>query len=182
VADPPITFYHVVMRPQWGPLESGRAAIVWPDARPRFLAQVAGPHFEQLCRDHALNAPVGTYAALPGEVGAGVVSDPARRRAIEVDIVVLGSARPGEPGQVLCLGLAKLGDVMGLRHLERLRRARDLLAARGHNTRDTVLACYGGAGYEPGLAAGSSAERVILIGPDELYANPAAGGGRDGLR
>jgi hypothetical protein len=46
---------------------------------------------------------------------------------------------------------------MGQRHLERLRQARDLLAARGY-------------------------ERVILIGPDELYADPAAGGGRDGLR
>src|SRR5258708_9228337 len=94
VAEPLITFYQVVMRPQWGQLESGRAASVWPDARPRFLAQVAGPHFEQLCRDHALSAPVGTFAALPGEVGAGVVSDPARRGAIEVDIVVLGSAQP----------------------------------------------------------------------------------------
>ncbi len=182
VAEPLITFYQVVMRPQWGQLESGRAASVWPDARPRFLAQVAGPHFEQLCRDHALSAPVGTFAALPGEVGAGVVSDPARRGAIEVDIVVLGSAQPGEPRRVLALGEAKLGDVMGVRHLQRLRRARDLLTARGYDTRDTVLACYGGAGFEPGLAAGSSAERVILVGPDELYADPAGGGGLDGLR
>lgn len=182
VAEPLVTFYQVVMRPHWGPLESGRAASVWPDARPRFLAQVAGPHFEQLCRDHALSAPVGTFAALPGEVGAGVVSDPARRGAIEVDIVVLGSAQPGEPRRVLALGEAKLGDVMGVRHLQRLRRARDLLAARGYDTRDIVLACYGGAGFEPGLAAGSSAERVILIGPDELYADPAGGGGLDGLR
>jgi uncharacterized protein len=182
VAEPLITFYQVVMRPQWGPLESGRAASVWPDARARFLAQVAGPHFEQLCRDHALSAPVGTFAASPGEVGAGVVSDPARRGAIEVDIVVLGSAQPGEPRRVLALGEAKLGDVMGVRHLQRLRRARDLLAARGFDTRGTVLACYGGAGFEPGLAAGSSADRVILVSPDELYADPSGGGGRDGLR
>jgi AAA+ ATPase superfamily predicted ATPase len=186
VAEPLITFYHVVMRPQWAQLESGRAAVVWQDARPRFLAQVAGPHFEQLCRDYALAAPAGMFAALPGVVGAGVVSDPARRLAVEVDVVVLGPAIPGEPQRVLSLGEAKLGDVMGARHLQRLRRARDLLAARGYDVRDTVLACYSGAGFEPGITAASSgpaAQRVLLIGPDELYADPAEpAGGHDELR
>jgi AAA+ ATPase superfamily predicted ATPase len=182
VAEPLVTFYQVVMRPQWGPLESGRAGSVWPDARARFLAQVAGPHFEHLCREHARSCPDGAFAALPGEVGAGVVTDPAGRGAIDVDIVVLGPAQPGEPRRVLSLGEAKLGDVMGPRHVQRLRRARDLLAARGYDTRDTVLACYGGAGFEPGLAVGSSSERVMLIGPDDLYADPAGGGGGDELR
>ncbi|MGH3280975.1 MAG: AAA family ATPase, partial [Trebonia sp.] len=66
VAEPLITFYQVIMRPQWGPLESGRAAAVWQDARSRFLAQVAGPHFEELCRQYALAAPADTFGALPG--------------------------------------------------------------------------------------------------------------------
>lgn len=56
IAELLITFYHVVMRPQWGLLESGRARPVWQDATARFSAQVLGPHFEQLCRKFALAA------------------------------------------------------------------------------------------------------------------------------
>jgi AAA+ ATPase superfamily predicted ATPase len=173
MAEPLITFYQVVMRPQWGLLESGRGGGVWADARPRFLAQVAGPHFEQLCREYALTASATTFGGIPGEVGAGVVSDPARRGAIEVDVVVLGPAIPGEPRRVLSLGEAKFGDVMGARHVQRLRRAQEILAGRGYDTRDTVLACYGGAGFDPGLGLAPPDGRIELIGPDELYADPA---------
>jgi uncharacterized protein len=41
LAEPLVNFYQVVMRPQWGPLESGRGRAVWQDARARFLSQVA---------------------------------------------------------------------------------------------------------------------------------------------
>ena len=85
-------------RPERAQLESGRGAAVWPDARPRFLAQVAGPHFEQLCRDYALAAPASTFGGLPASVGAGVVSDRvAPGNSIEVDVVVLGAQIPGVP-------------------------------------------------------------------------------------
>ena len=97
VADPLSTFYQVVMRPQWGLLESGRARPVWQDATARFSAQVLGPHFEQLCREFALAAPAGLFGSLPGEVGAGVVADPVRRSQIEVDVVVFAPTAPGEP-------------------------------------------------------------------------------------
>jgi uncharacterized protein len=177
VAEPLINFYHAIMRPQWAQLESGRGAAVWLDARPQFLAQVAGPHFEQLCRDYALAAPADTFGGLPASVGAGVVSDPSRRNSIEVDVVVLGAQIPGAPRRLLSLGEAKFGRVVGAREIDRLRRARDLLAGRGYDTSDTVLACYSGVGFEPGLAAGSAAERIALVGPDELYADTADGAG-----
>jgi len=74
---------------------------------------------------------------------------------------------------VLSLGEAKFGRVIGPRELERLRRARDLLADRGYDTTGAVLACYSGAGFEPGLAAPAAGERVLLVGPDELYASAA---------
>lgn len=45
-----------------------------------------------------------------------------------------------------------------------LRRARDLLAVKGHDTRDTVLACYGGAGFQQDMPGD-----VRLIGLPELY-------------
>ncbi|MGH3912229.1 MAG: hypothetical protein ACRDTC_02275 [Pseudonocardiaceae bacterium] len=131
VAEPLITFYQVVMRPQWGLLESGRARPVWQDATVRFSAQVLGPHFEQLCREFA-------------------------------------RAAPGEPRRILSRGAAKRGEVLGARHVDRLRRARDLLAGRGYDTRDTVLACYGGAGFDPHVSV--AADRVLTVGPEDLYA------------
>jgi len=167
VADPLITFYQVVMRPQWGLLESGRARPVWQDAAARFSAQVLGPHFEQLCREFALAAPAGLFGALPGEVGSGVVADPARRSQIEVDVVVFAPTVPGEPRRVLSLGEAQWGEVLGARHLDRLRRARDLLAGRGYDTRDTVLTCYSAAGFDP--IRSSPDDHVLALGLDDLY-------------
>lgn len=167
IAEPLITFYQAVMRPRWALLESGRAEAVWTDAQARFSSQVLGPHFEQMCRDHAASAPIGLFGGLPGEVGAGVVTDPGRRSQIEIDVAVFAPAEPGRPRRILALGEAKWGTVLGERHVERLRRARDLLAGRGFDVRDTILACYSGAGFAPGLA--SVADRVRAVGLHELY-------------
>lgn len=164
IAEPLVTFYQVIMRPRWGLLESGRAEAIWADAKPRFLSQVLGPHFEQMCREFAAGADL--FGGLPGDVGAGTVAG--GRERIEVDVVVLAPAVPGEPRRVLSLGEAKWGDVMGARHVARLRRARDLLADRGYDVRDTVLACYGGAGFEREMGG---TERVVTIGPEEMYAS-----------
>ncbi|WP_449062759.1 ATP-binding protein [Planomonospora algeriensis] len=165
VAEPLITFYQVIMRPQWGLLESGRAEAVWADAAPRFRSQIMGPHFEELCRQFASVEPI--FGGLPGEVGAGALTDHARRAQIQVDVAVFAPAVPGQPRKVLSLGEAKWGDVMGGRHVERLRRARDLLAGKGYDTRETVLACYSGAGFEPALRSEGD---VRTIGLAELYA------------
>ncbi len=70
---------------------------------------------------------------------------------------------------MLSLGEAKWGEVMGVRHVERLRRARELLAGKGFDTRDTVLACYSGAGFDPELRASISSDQVLTIGLGELY-------------
>ncbi|MEI8406854.1 MULTISPECIES: AAA family ATPase [unclassified Kribbella] len=164
VAEPLVTFYQVVMRAQWGPVESGRGRSVWEAARARFGAQIIGPHFEQLCRDFALWAPPELYGELPGEIGAGVVPDHSRRTQIEVDVVVLAPALPGQRRKILSLGEAKWGDVMGRRHVERLERARQLLS-RDYDTSETIIACYSGAGFEPDLDPA-----VLTIGLDDLYA------------
>ncbi|MEU4288338.1 ATP-binding protein [Kribbella sp. NPDC026596] len=163
VAEPLVVFYHVVMRPQWGLLESGRAQNVWEAARARFSSQVVGPHFEQLCRDFALSAPAELFGELPGQIGAGIVPDHGRRTQIEIDVVVLAPTVPGQRRKLLSLGEVKWGEVMGRRHVERLERARQLLS-RDYDTSDTVLACYSGAGFEPGLDP-----KVLTIGLDELY-------------
>jgi len=163
VAEPLVVFYQVVMRPQWGLLESGRARNVWEAARARFSSQVVGPHFEQLCRDFALTAPAGLFTELPGQIGAGVVPDHSRQSQIEVDVVVLAPTVPGQRRKILSLGEVKWGDVMGRRHVERLERARQLLS-RDYDTSGTILACYSGAGFEPDLDPA-----VLTIGLDDLY-------------
>ena len=57
---------------------------------------------------------------------------------------------------------------MDLRHVERLRRAQDLLAVKGFNTRDTLLTCYSGAGFDRELQAGQCHD-IRLVGLDQLY-------------
>jgi hypothetical protein len=81
VAEPLITFYQVVMRAQWGVLESGRAETVWRAAKARFLSQVVGPHFEQMCREFAL------WRRLTSSVSCPVRSAPAWSR------IAVGGAR-----------------------------------------------------------------------------------------
>ena len=142
---------------------------MWPGARARFLSQVAGPHFEAICRDYAITADPGVFGGVPGEVGSGVVSDPANRSQIEVDVVVSAPAEPGRPRKILSLGEAKWDRVMDLRHAGRLRRAQELLAVKGFDTRNTVLACYSGAGFSPELQAAQS-HNIRLCDPGQLYA------------
>lgn len=170
IVEPLVVFYQAVMRPQWRRLELGHAGVVWREARQRFRAQVVGPHFEALCRDHALQAGGELFGIEPAEVLAGTVADPANRTQIEVDVVVLAPAAAGEPRRIIALGEAKWGDTLDRRQLDRLRRVRDLLAVKGYDTRETVLVGYGGAGADPAWKSGSAGDRVLLIGLDQLYA------------
>jgi AAA+ ATPase superfamily predicted ATPase len=164
VAEPLITFYQAIMVREWARLERGDAATVWRGSRARFLSQVVGPHVEVLCREYALHADTAA-----GEVGSGVVPDPANRTQIQVDVAVLAPADHGRPRRVLSLGEVKWDRAMGAEHVARLRRARDLLTAKGYDTRDTVLTCYSGAGFTRGLGAEPGSD-VRLITLDDLYA------------
>lgn len=164
IDEPLIVFYQVVMRPYWAQLESGLADRVWPAVRQSFSAQVLGPHFEQLCREFELTAS-DRYDELPAEVGSGVVYDPVKRRSIEIDVVVLAAARPGKPRRVLSLGEAKWGRTLGERDADRLRQAREVLAARGFDTSGTALTLYSGAGFAADLTAGE----VRSVDIDDLY-------------
>jgi hypothetical protein len=170
VREPLIVFYEAVMRREWTRLERGDRDAAWRNSRAAFLAQVVGPHFESICRDWAMSAGSERFGESPGEVAAAVVADPVRRTQIEVDVTVLAADDPGRPRRILSLGEAKWDKVMTPHHLDRLRRARDLLSVRGYDTRDTALACYSGAGFDAGLHdAARSDHNIKLIGLDDLY-------------
>jgi uncharacterized protein len=170
IAEPLITFYQAVMRPRWAVLDLGHAQRVWPQAQQAFLSQAVGPRFEQICRDWALLAD-DLFGEPPGEVGSGVVTDPANRTQIEIDVSVFAATVPGEHRRVLSLGEVKWGRTMGMRDLSRLERARDLLTQNGFDTATAKLACYSGSGFDDHLreAAANRAD-VFLVDPDQLYA------------
>ena len=170
ICEPLIVFYEAVMRREWTRLERGDPEGAWRNAQPTFLSQVVGPHFEAICRDWAITAGPTAFGEPPGEVAAGTIRDSAGRTQIEVDVAVLAPQDPGRPRRILSLGEATWDTVLTPAHLDRLRRARDLLAVKGYDTADTVLTCYGGAGFDPGLRqiAGTK-DRVRLIDLDVLY-------------
>jgi AAA+ ATPase superfamily predicted ATPase len=174
IAEPLITFYEAIMRPAWPQLEQRQAAAVWRRQRSAFLSQVAGPHFEMLCRDWAVRAPDDVFGGFPGEVAAATITDSENRAQIEVDVAVLSAGTPEEPRRVLSLGEAKWGEVMGLGHLDRLRRARDLLSVKGHRTTDAILACYSGGGFSAELTAVAATDpQVMLVDLARLYPKTA---------
>jgi AAA+ ATPase superfamily predicted ATPase len=165
ITEPLITFYETIMRPRWADLELGLGAEVWADARPTFAAQVMGPHFEALCREFARAQGRRLFGTPAGEIAAGTIADPASKAQIEIDVAVLGPAR-----QVISLGEAKWGKVMGIRHLDRLRRARAALTAKGYDTSDTKLACYSGRGFDFELRhAETVGSEVLLVDLNRLY-------------
>jgi hypothetical protein len=70
----------------------------------------------------------------------------------------------------LAWGEAKWGYVMDVWHIDRLRRARDLLSVKGYDMAATVLACYSGAGFSEALMSRAAADpRILLVGLDRLY-------------
>lgn len=171
IAEPLISFYEAVMRSSWTLLELGQGERAWQLSRERFHSQIVGPHFEQLCRDFVSQFGTALFGALPERVAAGTVNDPQNRKQIEIDVAVLTSGTPNSKERVLSLGECKWGTVMGIRHVERLRRARDLLAVKGFDTSATTLVCYSGAGFDAELRALADRDRhVLLIDLDRLYA------------
>ncbi|MCW8377115.1 hypothetical protein [Streptomyces justiciae] len=157
------------MRPAWARLESGQAAEVWAQSAERFAAQAAGPHFAAMCREYVLGPGRSLLRSALGEVGTGVVTDTKERRQIQVDVAVVERGSGGDRPAVTLLGEAKWGTVMGRNHLERLARARDLLAGRGMDTTGCGLACFSAAGFSEALRAEADRSGVLLVGLDELY-------------
>lgn len=58
--------------------------------------------------------------------------------------------------------------MLGPRHVRRLARAKELLAAKGFDTRETKLACYSGVGFEPELRD-NPGDNVVLVPLERLY-------------
>lgn len=167
VTEPLVNFYEAIMRPEWFRLESGQAEPVWRDRRADFRSRVVGPHFETMCRLFAAEAGADLFDGPVGEVGSGVVNDPANRSQIEIDVAVLAPPEPGRPRRLLSLGEVKWGAVMDSGHVGRLARARDLLSST-YDTDGCVLGCYSGNGFSEDLRSAKD-QRVALITLSDIY-------------
>ncbi|MCL2483584.1 MAG: ATP-binding protein, partial [Propionibacteriaceae bacterium] len=131
IAEPLVTFYHAVMRPQWGDLERpGRATEVWQRSQHTFESLVVGPHFEQIARQWARWYADDQYYAghHPSQVVHGTVPDPQARTTHEIDVATFGNSN--NTRTLLAIGEATWQEVVGMAHLHRLEHIRDLLVHR----------------------------------------------------
>jgi hypothetical protein len=110
----------------------------------------------------------GTGANLNGNPGSE--ASPACFVSSITARLVLELASSGAFSRGIAPSLLSIETPEILRYVERLRRARDLLAVKGFDTRDTVLTCYSGAGFERELQAGQRRD-IRLVGLDRLYAD-----------
>lgn len=171
IAEPLITFYQAILRPDWAEWEHGRESErLWERRRHRFLSNVVGPHFEEICRNWLSRyAPEDLFAGHITNVGSGLINDPAAKTVHEVDIAVFGELPDGSQA-LLAIGESKWNDVMGAGHVERLRNIRDLITATGRfDTTHTKLACFSGAGFMPVLETASARHEVTLVDAARLY-------------
>ncbi|WP_436788031.1 AAA family ATPase [Yinghuangia sp. YIM S10712] len=172
IAEPLVTFYHAIMRPIWSDLEHTRDATrLWRRSRRRFVANVVGPHFEHVCRHWTRHdAPEDMFGDFPNRVCSGTVNDPAKRTSHELDVVVSG-LDDTERQRLLAIGEVKWGETMGVGHVERLRRIRDLLVAQNRLGAESArLVCYSGVGFTDDLHELAGVDRdIVLVGLDDLY-------------
>ncbi|MEV5509710.1 AAA family ATPase [Streptomyces orinoci] len=165
ITEPLLAFEHAIAWPHHSALEHESApehqdrAALWQRLRPVFDTALAAPHFARLCRQWALDhAAPDTFGARPASAAAG-----------EDAQVVLRGTVDGRPGVLLSVGRTNWTDPMDTGDLDRLRRLLDRLAAEGEDTRAARPACYGAAGFTPGLRAAEAAGEVVLVDPERLY-------------
>lgn len=170
ISEPLLAFYHAIMRPFWPQLLRGTGTDrVWGGSQRRFASTILGPHFERVCREWSLYFAGDRFGSWPVQVTAGTVNDPASKTTSQVDVAVIGNG-DGVRAPLLAIGEAKWNDVMGLGHLDRLHRLRDLLRANDRfDTSGTRLICFSGAGFTEDLKTRARDGEVILVGLDDLY-------------
>ncbi|WP_454195529.1 AAA family ATPase [Nocardia sp. Marseille-Q1738] len=169
ISEPLVTFYQAILRPDWAEWERARnTGRQWQRRRHRFESNVLGPHFEEICRNWvAVYASDEVFGGHITRVGSGMVNDPGARTTHDIDIAVFGELSDGSEA-LLSIGEVKWNDTMGMGHLDRLRRIKDLLSSR-FDTSHTRLACYSAAGFMPALHEAAAVGETVLIGLDDLY-------------
>ncbi len=171
IADPIVRFHHAVKRPDLARFEDRRFGDAWEDARPRFSARVAGPHFEQLARDFTFgHASVETTGGPVAAVGAAIVNDAHNRSQHQLDVVAVARTASGAT-ITRAIGEAKhTTRARSVADLDRLERIRLLLVRRDQATVDTKLLVFSARGFDRNLvSAANRRSDVALIDLERMY-------------
>jgi uncharacterized protein len=171
INEPLIAFYHAIMRPEWSRLERrGQAAQVWRDSAHRFATAVVGPRFEQICRDWMQGYAPPEIGGIPvSQVGSGLVNDAEQRKSLQIDVAAFGNDADGRR-VLLAIGEAKWAETIGMGHLARLKRVRDLLVRSGRPGAESArLLLFGSTEPSPQLRTSAADGDVQLIGLNDLY-------------
>lgn len=171
INEPLITFYESIMRPLWPVFSEGSAEQAWQSSASRFAARVVGPHYERICRDYLVTEGFALFPDAPlFEVGSGTITDSARRESIEIDVALIELGTSAAARRLVALGEVKWGTRLGMPHLERLERARDLLTAQGWRAEDAIPLCISGiGGFSPQLEGAAKQGRVRLFTLADVY-------------
>lgn len=172
ITDALIRFHHAIVYPNWSRLDiyrPERARQFWGRAQETFSSQVLSGAFEDMCLTWAEEfAAEETLGGEPSTVTPGVLNNPAGKSQFQLDLVVRDAH-----GEVIALGEAKAGEIIGNRHLAKLRDAVALLRAQKHIAPDAEprLLFISGAGFEGGLVAAAEASggQIQLVGLMRLY-------------
>lgn len=173
ITDALIRFHHAIVYPNWSRLDiyrPERARQFWDRSQETFSSQVLGGAFEDMCLAWAREyAAAETLGGEPATVTSGVLNSPAGKSQFQIDLVV----RDAE-GEVIALGEAKADEIIGNRHLARLRDTVGLLRAQKRIGPDAEprLLFISGTGFEDGLVATAAANggQIQLIDLERLYA------------
>jgi uncharacterized protein len=159
LADPHLRLWLTLIAPNRSRLQAGGAEEVWARlAETSWRSQVLGPRWEAVARAHVAGGGAERLGQLDA-VGVTTVSDRARGRSHEVDLVAIRA------GRVVALGEAKL-RTLGPPDLDRLLRIRDLLDAP-----EAPIVLASASGLEPAL---SGHPDPIAIEPADVYGTATA--------
>ena len=173
VADPIVRFHHLINRRHRARLEDRQAPEVWADATATYRSQIAGPHFESICRQwvdrYAAEETVGGLADPSASVQ---VNDQQRRQAYDLDVVALQQdPQSGKTKTIQVVGEAKAYR-LGADSLIHLDHLADLLSGRSGVTLSTTAKrlLFSAEGFTPELAAeANDRPDVELVDLHRLY-------------
>jgi hypothetical protein len=104
------------------------------------------------------------------QVGSGQVNDAEQKKSLQIDVAAFGNDADGRR-VLLAIGEAKWAETIGMGHLARLQRIRDLLVRSGQpGAASARLLLFGSTEPSPQLRTAAADGDVQLIGLNDLYA------------